>query len=177
MINVIACMSNNNAIGWKGNIPWHLPEDMKRFKDMTTGTTVIMGRKTWESLKNRPLQGRKNVVLTAKDHYWDFGINKVLHSEEEFKAFASSETNDVFVIGGSELYTLAAKYADRLYLTILERYARGDTFFPIYSYQYGTYGKYKWYPTVCETHFNRTESLPYTLLTYEKKLKRSYRVE
>lgn len=161
-VSTIACMSKNNVIGARGELPWQIPEDMQRFKALTTGSTVVMGRKTWESLK-RPLRGRKNVVLTTKPHYWDFGIDAVLHSENEFAEYIKKE--DVFVIGGSEVYTMAAKYTDTLYLTIVERYFRGDTFFPYNTYFYNL--DFLLEPKRCET---RLGDPSYTFLRFEKEL-------
>ena len=130
LISLIAAMDKNRVIGVNGRIPWHLPDDMRWFKEKTMGKPVIMGRKTYESIpvKFRPLSGRKNIILTRNRQY----INPhclVVHSIEEALS-AVNEEIEVMVAGGAEIYSAFLPMADRLYLTLVEETLNGDTYFP-----------------------------------------------
>lgn len=129
MIAIVVAVSENGVIGDQGKIPWHLPADMQRFKQLTTGHTVIMGRKTWESLPDRfrPLPDRYNIVLTRDAMYRAEG-GYVTFSLES--ALMPGTPNTVFVIGGSEIYAQALPLADRVYLTKVHAMFPGDTYFP-----------------------------------------------
>lgn len=129
MIALVVAMAENNCIGKNGTLPWHLPEDMKHFKEVTMGKTVVMGRKTWESIpdKFRPLPGRKNVVITRQETYVvpedvqiSSSIEDVIHGANE----------DVMIIGGGEIYRQTIDKADTLYITHVHQHVDGDTFFP-----------------------------------------------
>ena len=135
MISLIAALSERTrVIGRGGDLVWHIPEDLKRFKTLTLGHPVIMGRKTWESLppKFRPLPGRTNIVVTRKKEYVAEGAT-VTHSFESALARAGDSSTEVFVIGGEELYTSALPYTDRLYLTLIDAEEKGDAYFPPYE--------------------------------------------
>mgnify|MGYP002760349732 FL=1 len=125
-ITMIAAVSENNVIGSDGGIPWDIPEDMKHFRELTTGKTVIMGRKTYESLPEdyTPLPGRQNIVLSRSDPDIEA---EVVESLEE--AYRKSE-NQIFIIGGESVYSQAMKDADRLEITRVHREMDGDAFFP-----------------------------------------------
>jgi dihydrofolate reductase len=130
---LIAAVGRNLAIGKDNQLLWSLPEDMKFFKETTQGATVIMGRKTWESLppRFRPLPGRRNLVITRQRDYQAPGaetFNDLLPALE----VASSDAA-VFVIGGAELYALALPYAQRLVLTEVDSAPEADAFFPAFS--------------------------------------------
>jgi dihydrofolate reductase len=130
MISIISAISKNNCIGINNKLPWNLPEDLKRFKDLTTGKVVIMGRKTWESLpqKFRPLPNRKNVIITRQiDYSVPFGVDVFANIEDALKTF---ENQDIFIIGGAEIYRQTIDLADSLYITHIHREIRGDAFFP-----------------------------------------------
>ena len=114
-------------IGADGAIPWHLPEELKRFKSLTLGHPIIMGRKTWESI-GRLLPGRTTVIVTRRRDYSVPGA-KMAHSLDEAIA-ACGDDGEIFVIGGAELYAQALPRADRLYLTTVEAVVAGDTFMP-----------------------------------------------
>lgn len=136
-IAIIAALGAKTlALGKGEKLLWHLPDDMKRFKELTLGHPVIMGRKTWESLPERfrPLPSRTNIVVTRQGDYEATGAT-VAGSLEEAQTIAMSApgADEVFVIGGGELYTLALPFADRLYLTLVEADADADTFFPPYE--------------------------------------------
>jgi dihydrofolate reductase len=129
---IIAALDHRRAIGKDGKLPWHIPEDMKRFKRLTTGHAVLMGRKTWESL-GRPLPGRRNVVLSSSPVP---GIESYASLEESLRALASAER--IFVIGGGNLYAQLIDRADELYLTLVDRDVEADAFFPPYEHLLGT---------------------------------------
>lgn len=129
---LIAAMSRNRVIGNRGDLPWHEPEDLAHFKRTTSGHAVIMGRKTAESLKFRPLPKRRNLVVTRQ-------VGLSLPGFEVFTdvdaAIAAARTTDPepFIIGGGELYALALPQITTMYLTVVERDCDGDAFFPAFS--------------------------------------------
>lgn len=129
MINIIVATSTNLVIGKDNNIPWNLPTDMKHFKDVTTGHKVIMGRKCWESIpeKFRPLPKRKNYVLTRNTDYIAKGATVVHDFGSIIERYKSSD-EELFVIGGSDLYEEALQYADKLFLTQIYSNVDGDTY-------------------------------------------------
>lgn len=126
-LSIIVAMSKNRVIGNKGKIPWYLPEDLKRFKQITMGHPIIMGRKTFESI-GKPLAGRNNIVITRKRNFSAEGIVTVGSLEEALKK--AGEANEAFVIGGAQIYRLALPLADKIYLTLIDQDLEGDTFFP-----------------------------------------------
>jgi dihydrofolate reductase len=126
-ISIIAALARNRAIGRDNAMPWRLPEDLKRFKRLTTGHTVIMGRKTFESIGS-PLPGRSNVVITRSRDWSPSGCAVV--SSLEAALSAVDKAQDAFVIGGAQIYALAMPFAGRLYLTEIDRDFEGDAFFP-----------------------------------------------
>ncbi len=120
-------MAKNRVIGANGVIPWHLPEELKRFKRLTLGHHLIMGRKTWDSI-GRPLPGRASVVVTRQRDYRAHGA-LVMHSLDDAIAACAGDS-EIFVIGGAELYAQALPRADRLYLTVVDAEIPGDTVMP-----------------------------------------------
>jgi dihydrofolate reductase len=120
-------MARNRVIGANGTIPWHLPDELKHFKRLTTGHHIIMGRKTWESI-GRPLPGRTSVVVTRQRSYRAPG-SVVAHSLDEAIRACGSDS-EIFVIGGADLFREALPIADKLYLTTVEADIRGDTTMP-----------------------------------------------
>lgn len=127
MISIIVAMDKNRAIGVNNTLPWHLPADLKRFKALTMGHHMIMGRKTYESI-GKPLPGRTTVIVTRQKDYKADGC-KVVHSLNAALE-AAREDAEIFVIGGAELFTQALARADRLYVTFIDTEVKGDTFFP-----------------------------------------------
>jgi dihydrofolate reductase len=123
-VGLVWAQAANGVIGDRGRLPWHLPEDLARFRDLTMGATVLMGRATWDSLPDRfrPLPGRRNVVLTRQDGWARTGVT-VARSVEQALAEADG---DVWVIGGASVYPLALPFADRVEVTELERPFPGD---------------------------------------------------
>ena len=129
MLSLIAAAARNLAIGKDNQLLWHLPDDMRHFRETTRGKTVIMGRRTWESLpeKFRPLPGRRNIVVSRNTTYSAPGA-ELANSLPAAMALAGDE--EAFVIGGSEVYQQALPFADRLYLTEIDADFFGDAFFP-----------------------------------------------
>jgi dihydrofolate reductase len=128
---IIAALSRNRVIGKNGKIPWHISEDLKRFKRITSGHTVLMGRKTFESL-GKPLPNRRNVVLTSRQipgiETYDT-LDKALH--------ALKNEDKVFLIGGGEIFAQALERVDEMYLTLVDRDVEGDVYFPEYRHLIG----------------------------------------
>ncbi|MCI5126148.1 MAG: dihydrofolate reductase [Candidatus Electrothrix sp. AR5] len=128
-IILIAAMAANRVIGRGSSIPWDIPGEQTRFKNVTMGHSLIMGRKTWESI-GQPLPGRRNIVVTRNPAFRAIGA-EVVHSLEQGFALTEGEKK-VFVIGGAQLYQLALDRADTLILTELEQKVAGDAFFPAF---------------------------------------------
>jgi dihydrofolate reductase len=131
MISHIVAMDQNRVIGKDNRLPWHLPADLAYFKKVTMGHAIVMGRKTFESI-GRPLPGRENLIVTRNRSFQLEGC-KVLHSIEEVKQFAEKRNDEVFVIGGAELFQATLPFADRLYITKIEASFPGDTFYPAFD--------------------------------------------
>ena len=133
-LSIIVAMGNNRAIGGKNGLLWHIPAELKRFKEITMGHPIIMGRKTHQGI-GRPLPGRTNIVIT-KDLEFKAEGGLVTHSLEEAlqQAHGKSGDSEVFIIGGGQIYQQALPLADKLYLTSVEGdFPGADTFFPDYS--------------------------------------------
>lgn len=145
IISIIVAASTNNVIGRDGDMPWKLSSDLKRFKALTTGHPVIMGRKTFESI-GKPLPGRLNIIVT-RDHDWEFdGVLRVsslpaaidlgtenirsIHEQALEDADPEELPREVFIIGGGEIYRQAISLADVLYVTHIDTEIAGDTYFP-----------------------------------------------
>ncbi len=126
MVTLIAAMGVNRAIGLGGEMPWHLPGELKHFKQTTMGKTIVMGRKTWESI-GRVLPGRQNIVVTRNQDYLAEGCEVVLSLGQ---ALAIADSNEVMVIGGGELYRQALPHARKMILTRVECEPAADTWFP-----------------------------------------------
>ncbi len=130
-ISIIAAHDKNKNIGQAGKLPWNLPADLKRFKEITIGHPIIMGRKTFDSI-GRPLPKRDNIIITRGDLSIP-GVT-ITHSLEEALAEAKKKTSgEIFIIGGGEIYRQAMELADKLYLTLIDKEFTGDTFFPDYN--------------------------------------------
>lgn len=127
MISLIAAVSENNVIGNKGKIPWHLPRDFKHFKETTMGHPIVMGRKTHESI-GKPLPGRENIILTRQEDYVKKGCLTVTTIDDILK-----RKEDIFVIGGSAIYKQFLPHAKKVFLTRVHTIAEGDSFFPTLS--------------------------------------------
>lgn len=126
-LSLIVARASNGVIGKDNQLPWHLPADLKHFKAITMGKPIVMGRKTFESI-GRPLPGRQNIVVTRNPGFMASGIT-VAHSVEA-AITAANETEEIMIIGGTELYKLSLPLADRIYLTDIQQNFDGDAHFP-----------------------------------------------
>ena len=127
-IKAIVAVDENGAIGRQGDLLCHLPADMRHFKEVTMGHSIVMGRKTFESFPRRPLPGRQNLVIT-RSAGWQYPGVTVAHSLEQ--AIAMAETDTVFIIGGAQIYEQALPVVDVLHLTLIHaRWASADVYFP-----------------------------------------------
>lgn len=155
-ISMIAAMSNNRVIGKENSLPWHLPNDLRFFKESTMGKPIIMGRKTFESI-GRPLPGRLNIVVTRNPDWGDDRVTVVSDLEKAIEVASGEAANkgsdDIMIIGGQQIYTQALPLADRLYLTLVDTEIEGDAFFPSFSHD-------EW-DLVSETPNSACEKNPY----------------
>ncbi|SFF61130.1 dihydrofolate reductase [Halobacillus alkaliphilus] len=132
MISFIFAMDKNRLIGKENDLPWHIPNDFKFFKDKTWGKTIIMGRKTFESF-GKPLPERKHIVITSNENYSRDGCDVIHSIEEIIKLEEEHPEKEWFVIGGSVLFEKMYPYADRMYLTYIDAEFEGDTYFPPFN--------------------------------------------
>jgi dihydrofolate reductase len=136
-LSLVAALARNRVIGKDGQLPWRLPNDLRRFKELTLGHAVIMGRKTYDSIVQslgRPLPGRDNIVLTRSAGFQCDGCIPVVSVDDALReAHQRRPGAEVFVIGGAEIYRLTLPRATRLYMTELDDDFDGDTFFPGYD--------------------------------------------
>lgn len=130
-ISLIAALSENRVIGNGGKIPWHLQDDFRRFKERTLGHVIIMGRVTHESI-GRPLPGRTNIVITRDTTREMPGCVVVGSLASALEVARSTETEEIFICGGGQIYAEALPQAERLYLTVIHAIIDGDAFFPEY---------------------------------------------
>lgn len=131
-ISIIAAISENKALGKDNKLLWHIKEDLKRFKELTVGHVVIMGRKTFESV-GKSLPKRINIVITRDANFKAEGIIVVNSLEKALRQVQGKLNNEIFIIGGGQIYQQAIGIADKLYLTIVKGKYDADTFFPDYS--------------------------------------------
>ena len=159
MINIIVAVAKNGVIGDKNSLLWHIREDMVHFRTLTSGHPVIMGRKTYESL-GRPLPNRTNVVISRTPREIE-GCTVVNSLEEAIALFPKEE--EVFIIGGAQIYAEALKVADRMYITHVERSYEGDTSFPEIDFS-------EWELTAVERHERGEEfDSPFEFRSYDRK--------
>ena len=139
MISLIAAVAKNRVIGSDNKIPWHIPEDLKHFKEITTGKIFLIGRKTFESILGylgKPLPNRKNIIITRQSNYQPLhypergeGSPVEIYSNIEI-ALAAHANEDIYVIGGAEIYAQTIPFADKLYITEVNQEIEGDAVFP-----------------------------------------------
>src|SRR5699024_11154585 len=162
MISLIAAMGSNRVIGADNDMPWSLPRDLAHFKKVTTGHTLVMGRKTFESI-GRPLPNRRNVILTRQTNLQlPEEVEIISNLDTVFEWTRENPEEEIFIVGGGELYKQALAYANRLYITRINEDFEGDTFFP-------TFNKDEW-KIVEKTQGITDQNNPYdyTFLTYER---------
>lgn len=128
-LSLIVAVAENGCIGREGDLPWKLPEDLKRFKQITLGHPVLMGRKTYESI-GRPLPGRQNIIISRQQHYAAPGCDVVHTLAEALATAEASGADEAFIIGGAALYADTLPQADRLYITRVRACVEGDVFLP-----------------------------------------------
>jgi dihydrofolate reductase len=159
MISIIVAIAKNGVIGDKNTLLWHLREDMIHFRTITSGHPVVMGRKTYDSI-GRPLPKRTNVVITRDTELQIEGCTMAHSLTEAVEMFDNSE--EVFIIGGAQIYSQAMPIADRLYLTIIDKEYEGDSSFPEIDYN-------SWRQISCEK-FERGEAFeyPFSFITLER---------
>ena len=144
-IAFVVAVARNGVIGRKGELPWRISSDLKRFKQITMGKPVIMGRKTWESLPRRPLAGRLNIVITRHRDYKAEGAVIVTSVDDAIARAWEARSEEVCVIGGSDIFRQFLPLADRLYLTEVDLEPEGDVLFPPLDFT-------QWRETSRETH-------------------------
>jgi len=161
MISIIVAVSENLGIGNNNELLWHLSEDLRRFKKLTFGKTVIMGKRTWESLPKKPLPGRKNIVLTDVPGENIEGAVTVYSIEDALNSCDKGE--EIFVIGGASIYRQFMNIADKLYITHVHQKAEADVYFPEIDP--------KIWEAVEKEEFTpaEMEGIPYTYIIYERK--------
>ena len=164
IISAIAAMSSNRVIGRDGDLPWHLPRDMKFFMNTTKGHHVIMGRKNYDSIpdKYKPLSNRTNIVVTRQKNFRAPGCIVVNSIDEGLQIAKENNEREVFIIGGSEIYNQGFDKATRLYLTEILTQLEGDTYFPEFN-------KNQW-KEVSRTHHLADErhKFPFDFVVFER---------
>ena len=161
-LSLIVAVAHNRVIGVGDRIPWRLPEDMKHFKQTTTGHPIIMGRKTWESFPKRPLPDRTNIVITRNSAFTAEGATLVPSLDEAIETAQQSPGNEeTFVIGGAQVYAQALPLVDRMYMTEVDSAFDGDVLFPEYPSAH-------WHE-VSRTQNTSSTGLNYSLVIYERK--------
>lgn len=128
MISFIWAQDKNGLIGNRQKLPWRLPADLKYYKETTMGHPIVMGRKTFESI-GKPLPGRTNIILTRDEHYHVEGC-LVFNHKKDVITWAEQHQSEIFIVGGSEIYSLFMDEVDRLYVTWIDDTFEGDTYFP-----------------------------------------------
>jgi len=164
-ISIIVAMAENNCIGKDNKMPWHISDDLKRFKSLTEGHPVIMGRKTFESIigyLGKPLPNRKNIIISRSEYSTghDITIYKDIDAALENAKITAQDQNldEIFIIGGAQIYTQTINKADRLHITKVHKSVDGDAFFPLFNYD-------EWQET--ERIDNLEHSPPYSFITLE----------
>ncbi|MGV6825636.1 MAG: type 3 dihydrofolate reductase [bacterium] len=158
-VSIIAAMANNRVIGKDNRLPWHLPADLAHFKRITMGKPMLMGRKTWESLPGL-LPGRRHVVITRDPAYRAEGADTVNSIDEALAA--TSEADEVMVVGGANLYGQFLAIADRMYLTRVDTDVEGDAWFPDFDAKY-------WQEVASESHSaDDRNAFDYEFVTLER---------
>jgi dihydrofolate reductase len=129
-ITLVVAASENNAIGLNNQLLWHLPKDMRFFKNTTWGMPILMGRKTFESMGSKPLPGRLNIIITRNKNWVNENVMVVATMEEAIALANKFKYQELFVIGGGEIYNMALPLANKIWLTRVHCTLEGDTFFP-----------------------------------------------
>lgn len=155
MISAIVAVAKNNVIGNKGQIPWKIKGEQKRFKDLTIGKSIIMGRKSFEEI-GRPLPGRKTIVISRSSNFTYENCFTVRSFKEALEILKNEE--EIFIAGGGKVYEEAFPYCSRIYLTVIDKEIEGDVFFPEVNE--------KEFKKIYEKKIDG--EIPYTYYTYER---------
>lgn len=161
-ISIISALASNRVIGIGNTLPWRLPEDLKRFKALTMGHHIIMGRKTYESI-GKPLPGRTTVIITRGNYPATEGV-KIAHSLNEAMAVCAGD-EEIFFVGGAEIYTQALPLADRLYLTEIQSEVDGDAWFPEFD-------RAGWRELARDIRRDEVNGLEYHFVIYDRQSRR-----
>lgn len=162
-LSLLAAMASNRVIGINNALPWRLSADLKRFKALTMGQIIIMGRKTYESI-GRPLPGRINIIVTRQADFSVADATVTRSLEEALTACLPHEDKEIFIIGGAELYQQSLAHCQRLYLTEVQKDFEGDAYFPEFD-------RHDWYETSREIRFQEEgDKLEYHFVVLERKL-------
>ena len=158
-ISIISALARNRTIGINNTLPWRLPEDLKYFKALTLGHHILMGRKTYESI-GKPLPGRTTVIITRGNYPAPEGV-KIAHSLEEATKVCGTD-EEIFFVGGAQLYAQALPLADRLYLTEIQAEVEGDAWSPEYD-------RSEWQEVSRERRHDEASGLEYHFVVYERR--------
>lgn len=159
MLSLIAAVNEKNVIGKDNKLPWHISEDLKRFKKLTTGKTLVMGRKTFESLPGI-LPNRKHIIITGNMNYtYDNDNVEIVHNIKDILKYKDCE-DEAFIIGGGKIYAEFLPYCEKLYLTKIHSNQSGDTYFP--KFDINNY-------TVIENEDHESNNIKYSFLTLKLK--------
>ncbi|CAG2130558.1 dihydrofolate reductase [Cupriavidus numazuensis] len=158
LLTLVVARARNGTIGRNNTLPWRLPEDLAHFKRTTMGAPIIMGRKTWDSI-GRPLPGRRNIVVSRNADLKLEGAEVAISLEDAQRLCVGVE--QVFLIGGAQLYAEALPSADRLVVTEIDADVEGDAFFPAID-------PAKWIETSRETHHSEANGFDYAFVTYDR---------
>lgn len=162
MLSLIVAFGDHYEIGQNGTMPWHLPEDLKHFKEVTSGRTILMGRRTFESLPG-VLPKRQHVIITADPAFQkNHKRVRISHNLEQELRAAQKNDEEIFVIGGGQIYREALPYVQRLYLTLVHgTFPEADTFFPTIDYR-------QWQEIDRSERAQTEEGLSYEFVTYQR---------
>ena len=164
-LSILVAMARNRVIGQNNTLPWHLPADLKHFKFLTMGKTIVMGRKTYQSI-GKPLPGRTNIIITRQANYEVPGAVIVNSVEDALRVCKeiSAHDSETFVIGGENLYRQTIKICQRMYITEIHRDFEGDTFFPEFNLD-------DWEETQRDKHFSDGDNcMEYHFVILDRKL-------
>jgi dihydrofolate reductase len=160
IVTMVVAIGENNAIGKNNELLWYLPKDLRHFKTITSGHTVIMGRKTFESV-GKPLPKRRNIIITRNTEFAVEGA-EVVHTIEDALELCKAD-EEVFIIGGAEIYKMAMQHTDKIYLTVVHENFEADAFFPEIDWNL-------WTETAAEKHLpDEKNNLSFTFSTLERK--------
>ena len=158
-ISLIVAASTNNVIGVRGEMPWHISEDLRRFRKLTTGKSVVMGRKTFDAI-GRPLPERRNIVITRDPEFTAPGCD--IAASPDVAIELAGESAEIMVIGGSQIYAALLPRARRIYLTRVHAHIDGDTYFPALD-------ESDWRLACCEEHAaNAARRYGFAFMTYDR---------